>query len=153
MRNGLKNTSPAGRRLGNRSHKRLKVAVCWSPGTCPKNDRVEFFGPAAIVNERRIAGLRPLEMDAVDRLLKELGGIENNWRSTLERGRVEFRESADAQSVVRLDRLGVRIVGALRYLLRLACDRDDARPAERRQISEGPTRPAMRAPVHALLRR
>ncbi len=46
--------------------------------------------PAAIVAERRIAVLRPLEIDVVDRLLKELGGIDSDGSPTLERGKVEF---------------------------------------------------------------
>ena len=56
------------------------------------NLTIGHFDPAAIVNERRIAVHRPLEMDAVDRLLKELGGIDSDGRWTLERGTVEFRE-------------------------------------------------------------
>ena len=56
------------------------------------NLTIGHFDPTAVVNERRIAVQRPLEMDAVDRLLKELGGIDRDRGSTLERGRVEFRE-------------------------------------------------------------
>ena len=40
----------------------------------------------------RIAILRPLEMDVVYRVLKELGGIDEDGSPTLERGRVEFRD-------------------------------------------------------------
>jgi hypothetical protein len=56
------------------------------------NLTIGHFDPAAIVSERRIAVLRPLEMDAVHRLLKELGGVDKDGVLTLERGRVEFRD-------------------------------------------------------------
>ena len=44
------------------------------------------------VNERRIDAQCPLEIDAVDRLRKELGGVDREGGSTLESGRVEFRD-------------------------------------------------------------
>jgi len=56
------------------------------------NLTIGHFDPAAIVKERRIAILRPLEMDAVHRLLKELSGMAKDGILTLERGRVEFRD-------------------------------------------------------------
>jgi len=56
------------------------------------NLTIGHFDPAAIVSERRIVVLRPLEMDAVHRLLKQLGGIDKDGVLTLERGRVEFRD-------------------------------------------------------------
>ena len=40
--------------------------------------RRRHLDPAAIVSERRIAVPRPLEMDTVHRLLKELGGIDKD---------------------------------------------------------------------------
>jgi hypothetical protein len=46
--------------------------------------------PVAIVSERRIAVRRPLEIDVVHRLLKELGGIDKDGRATLEKAKVEF---------------------------------------------------------------
>ena len=54
------------------------------------NLTIGHFDPAAIVSERRIAVLRPLEIDAVHRLLKELGGIDKDGVPTLDRGRVEL---------------------------------------------------------------
>jgi hypothetical protein len=54
------------------------------------NLTIGHFDPAAIVSERRIVVLRPLEMDAVHRLLKELGGIDKDGSPTLESGKVEF---------------------------------------------------------------
>ena len=56
------------------------------------NLTIGHLDPAAIVSERRIAVLRPLEIDVVDRLLKELGGIDKDGSPTLERGKVEFRD-------------------------------------------------------------
>ncbi len=56
------------------------------------NLTIGHLDPAAIVSERRIAVLRPLEIDVVDRLLKELGGIDEDGSPTLERGKVEFRD-------------------------------------------------------------
>ena len=56
------------------------------------NLTIGHFDPAAIVSERRIAVLCPLEMDTVHRLLKELGGIDKDGVPTLERGKVEFRD-------------------------------------------------------------
>ena len=56
------------------------------------NLTIGHLDPAAIVSEHRIAVLRPLEIDVVDRLLKELGGIDKDGSPTLERGKVEFRD-------------------------------------------------------------
>jgi len=56
------------------------------------NLTIGHLDPAAIVSERRIAVLRPLEIDVVHRLLKELGGIDKDGSPTLERGKVEFRD-------------------------------------------------------------
>jgi len=56
------------------------------------NLTIGHLDPAAIVIERRIAVLPPLEIDVVHRLLKELGGIDKNGNPTLETGKVEFRE-------------------------------------------------------------
>jgi hypothetical protein len=56
------------------------------------NLTIGHFDPAPIVSERRIAILRPLEMDAVHRLLEELGGMDADGVPTLEKGRVEFRD-------------------------------------------------------------
>jgi len=56
------------------------------------NLTIGHLDPTAIVSERRIAVRRPLEMDIVHRLLKELGGIDNDGGPTLERGKIEFRD-------------------------------------------------------------
>jgi hypothetical protein len=56
------------------------------------NLTIGHLDPAAIVSERRIVVQRPLEMDAVHRLLKELGAIDKEGVPTLERGKVEFRD-------------------------------------------------------------
>jgi hypothetical protein len=56
------------------------------------NLTIGHVDPAAIVNERRVVVLRPLEMDAVHRLLEELGGIDKDGIPTLETGKVEFRD-------------------------------------------------------------
>ena len=56
------------------------------------NLTIGHLDPAAIVSERRISVLRPLEIDAVHRLLKELGCIDKDGSPTLERGKVEFRD-------------------------------------------------------------
>ena len=56
------------------------------------NLTIGHLDPAAIVSERRIAVLRPLEIDVVHRLLKELGGIDKDGSPTLERVKVEFRD-------------------------------------------------------------
>jgi hypothetical protein len=54
------------------------------------NLTIGHLDPDAIINERRIAILRPLDLGIVDRLLKELGGVDRYGVPTLERGRVEF---------------------------------------------------------------
>jgi len=54
------------------------------------NLTIGHLDPAAIVSERRIAVLHPLEIDIVHRLLKELGGIDKDGVPTLERGKVEL---------------------------------------------------------------
>jgi hypothetical protein len=51
------------------------------------NLTIGHFDPAPIVSVRRVTILRPLEMDAVHRLLTELGGIDKDGVPTLERGR------------------------------------------------------------------
>jgi len=56
------------------------------------NLTIGHLDPAAIVNERRIAVLRPLELTVVNRLLEELGGIDKQGTRTLETGKVEFRD-------------------------------------------------------------
>ena len=56
------------------------------------NLTVGHLDPAAIVRERRIVVLRPLEMEAAHRLLQELGAIEADGNSRVEGGKVEFRE-------------------------------------------------------------
>ncbi len=56
------------------------------------NLTIGHLDPAAIISERRVVVLRPLEMDAVHRLLKELGGIDRDGNPTLEGGKVEFRD-------------------------------------------------------------
>jgi hypothetical protein len=56
------------------------------------NLTIGHLDPTAIVDERRIVVLRPLEMDIVRRLLEELGGIDQEGLPTLEMGRVELRE-------------------------------------------------------------
>ena len=56
------------------------------------NLTIGHLDPAAIVNERRVAVLRPLEMDAVCRLLAELGVGKKEGGTTIERGRLEFRD-------------------------------------------------------------
>jgi hypothetical protein len=56
------------------------------------NLTIGHFDPAPVINNRRIVTLRPLEMDAVRRLLTELGGIDKDGVLTLEKGRVELRD-------------------------------------------------------------
>jgi hypothetical protein len=56
------------------------------------NLTIGHLDPVAIVNERRIIVLRPLEMDAVHRLIAELGGIDSQGSPTLETGKVELRD-------------------------------------------------------------
>jgi hypothetical protein len=56
------------------------------------NLTVGHLDPAPIVSERRIVILRPLERDAVDRLLKELATLDQDGSPRLEGGKVEFRE-------------------------------------------------------------
>jgi hypothetical protein len=46
----------------------------------------------AVVTNRRIEVLRPLEFDVADRLLKEIGTVEVDGVATLERDTVEFRD-------------------------------------------------------------
>ena len=46
----------------------------------------------AIVGERRVVVLRPLEMEAVHRLLTEFGALDPDGSARLEGGKVEFRE-------------------------------------------------------------
>jgi hypothetical protein len=48
--------------------------------------------PAAIVSERRITVVRPLELETVDRLLKELGRTDRDGSPMLDGAKVEFRE-------------------------------------------------------------
>jgi hypothetical protein len=54
------------------------------------NLTIGHFDPVAMVNERRIAVLRPLDLDAVHRLIKELGDIGKDGVPTLEKGKVEL---------------------------------------------------------------
>jgi hypothetical protein len=54
------------------------------------NLTIGHLDPAAVVTERRIVVQRPLETDTVNRLLKEVGGIDKEGVPTLERARVEF---------------------------------------------------------------
>jgi len=56
------------------------------------NLTIGHLDPDAIVTERRIAVLRPLEMDTVNRLLKELVGIGMDGSPKLESGKVDFRD-------------------------------------------------------------
>jgi hypothetical protein len=56
------------------------------------NLTVGHLDPTAIVGERRIVVLRPLEMEAVHRLLTEFGALDPDGIARLEGGKVEFRE-------------------------------------------------------------
>jgi hypothetical protein len=56
------------------------------------NLTIGHLDPAAIVSERRIVVLRPLEMNTVRRLLNELGRTDEHGVPTLERGKVELRD-------------------------------------------------------------
>ena len=56
------------------------------------NLTIGHLDPGAVISNRRIEVLRPLEFDVVGRLLKEVGAIEVDGVATLERGTVEFRD-------------------------------------------------------------
>jgi hypothetical protein len=56
------------------------------------NLTIGHLDPALIVSDRRVAVLRPLEMDAVHRLLEQLGVSHSNGRTMLETGRFEFHD-------------------------------------------------------------
>jgi hypothetical protein len=56
------------------------------------NLTVGHLDPAPIVRERRLVVLRTLEMDTVDRLLKEFGALDQDGSPRLEGGKIEFRE-------------------------------------------------------------
>jgi hypothetical protein len=56
------------------------------------NLTIGHLDPAPIVSERRVVVLRPLETDAVDRLLKEFGALDQDGSPRREGGKVEFRE-------------------------------------------------------------
>jgi hypothetical protein len=54
------------------------------------NLTIGHLDPSAIVSERRIVVVRPLEMNVVHRLLSELGGVDEYGNPTLETGKVEW---------------------------------------------------------------
>jgi hypothetical protein len=56
------------------------------------NLTVGHLDPAPIVSQRRIVVLRPLEMDAVHRLLKEFADFDQDGSPRLEGGKVELHE-------------------------------------------------------------
>jgi hypothetical protein len=56
------------------------------------NLTIGHLDPVAIVSERRVVVLHPLEMNGVRRLLNELGGSDEEGVPTLERGKVDLRD-------------------------------------------------------------
>ena len=56
------------------------------------NLTIGHLDPAAIVSERRVVVLQPLELATVDCLLEELGGTDGEGTPTLGGGKVEFRD-------------------------------------------------------------
>ncbi len=84
--------SPGGRINLNRRRQAHPASNVGKGTMMVHNLTIGHLDPAAIVNERRIAVLHPLELDVVDRLLNELGGIDDTGARTLEKGKVEFRD-------------------------------------------------------------
>jgi hypothetical protein len=114
---------------------------------------IGHLDPAALVSERRIVVQRPLEMDAVHRLLTELGVMDKDGVPTLEGGKVEFR---DGYLVCPWRIGGWHNRTAEEFALRLQqetgcvlADREHSRIIDREQL-EGPngaTLAAQRAPA------